>query len=318
MLQKVWLITGATKGFGFEITQAALNSGDRVIAAVRSQPDALAAALHHHANLFAVQMDVTDEAQVQQAVQQGVGHFGRLDVVVNNAGYGLVAALEEATDAEVRQQYDTNVFGVLNVVRAVLPTLRQQRAGYLINISSIDAHGAFPGWGVYGSTKFALEGISKGLAVELAPFGIQVTVISPGLFRTDFLGPSSRQVASQPLAAYDATAVGAVRADAHPLHGNEPGDPKKLARIVVDLARIEQPPAHLLLGKDAVAFYQANVAAMVQEMEQWLPISTSTGLDTAKLKAGAPALFLTSYNPKIMNDLLALTIQAHGGLNGER
>jgi NAD(P)-dependent dehydrogenase (short-subunit alcohol dehydrogenase family) len=282
MPQKVWLITGATKGFGFEITKAALNLGDRVIATVRSQPEALAAALQHHANLFAVQMDVTDEAQVQQAVRQGVRHFGRLDVVVNNAGYALVAALEEATDAEVRQQYATNVFGVLNVVRAVLPIMRQQRAGYLINISSIDAHGAFPGWGVYGSTKFALEGISKGLAVELAPFGIHVTAVSPGLFRTDFLGSESRLVASQPLNAYDATTVGAMRTDAHHLHGHEPGDPKKLARIVVDLARVEQPPAHLLLGKDAVAFYQTNVAARVQEMEQWLPISTSTDLDTAR------------------------------------
>jgi NAD(P)-dependent dehydrogenase (short-subunit alcohol dehydrogenase family) len=282
MQQKVWLITGATKGFGFEITKAALNSGDRVIATVRNQPEVLAATLQHHFNLLAVQMDVTDEAQVQQAVRQGVAHFGRLDVVVNNAAYALVAALEEATDAEVRQQYATNVFGVLNVVRAVLPTMRQQRAGYLINISSIDAHGAFPGWSIYGSTKFALEGISRGLAVELAPFGIQVTTISPGLFRTDFLGPESRLVAGQPLAAYDATAVGAMRADAHHLHGNEPGDPKKLARIVVDLARIEQPPAHLLLGKDAVAFYQTNVADMVQEMEQWLPISTSTDLDISK------------------------------------
>ncbi|MBO2011583.1 oxidoreductase [Hymenobacter negativus] len=281
MQQKVWLVTGATKGFGLEITKAALDSGDRVIATVRSQPDALATTLHHHANLFTAQMDVTDEAQVQQAVQQGVAHFGRLDVVVNNAGYGLVAALEEATDAEVRQQYDTNVFGVLNVVRAVLPIMRRQRAGYLINISSIDAHGAFPGWGVYGSTKFALEGISKGLAVELAPFGIQVTAISPGLFRTDFLGPKSRLLAGQPIAEYDDTAVGDMRTDAAHLHGNEPGDPRKLARIVVDLARTEQPPAHLLLGKDAVIFYQTNTANMVQEMEQWLPISTSTDLDNA-------------------------------------
>jgi NAD(P)-dependent dehydrogenase (short-subunit alcohol dehydrogenase family) len=281
MQQKVWLVTGASKGFGFEITKAALDSGDRVIATVRSQPEALADALHHHPNLFTVQMDVTNEAQVQQAVRQGVAHFGRLDVVVNNAGYGLVAALEEATDAEVRQQYDTNVFGVLNVVRAVLPIMRLQRAGYLINISSIDAHGAFPGWGVYGSTKFALEGISQGLAVELAPFGIQVTAISPGLFRTGFLGPESRQVASRPLADYTATAVGEMRADARHLFGHEPGDPKKLARVVVDLARTPQPPAHLLLGKDAVIFYQTNIERMRQEMEQWLPISTSTDLDNA-------------------------------------
>ncbi|TGE03814.1 oxidoreductase [Hymenobacter fodinae] len=279
MKQKVWLITGASKGLGFEITKAALASGDRVIATVRREPGALAGTLQHHTNLFTAQMDVTDEAQVQQAVRQGVAHFGRLDVVVNNAGYGLVAALEEATDAEVRQQYDTNVFGVLNVVRAVLPIMRQQRAGYLINISSIDAHGAFPGWGVYGSTKFALEGISRGLAVELAPFGIQVTAISPGLFRTGFLGPESRQVASRPIADYDATAVGDMRADARHLFSNEPGDPKKLARVVVDLARTAQPPAHLLLGKDAVLFYQANVESMMTELEQWLPISISTDLD---------------------------------------
>jgi NAD(P)-dependent dehydrogenase (short-subunit alcohol dehydrogenase family) len=234
MQQKVWLITGATKGFGFEITKAALNSGDKDIATVRSQPEALAAALHHHTNLFTAQIDVTSELQIQQAVRQVKAHFGRFDVVVNNAGYGLVAALEEATDAEVRQQHDTNVFGVLNVLRAVLPIMRQQRAGYLINISSIDAHGAFPGWGVYGSTKFALEGISKGLAVELAPFGIHVTAILPGVFRTDFLGSESRQLASRPIADYGYTAVGAMRADASRLHGNEPGDPKKLARIVVD------------------------------------------------------------------------------------
>jgi NAD(P)-dependent dehydrogenase (short-subunit alcohol dehydrogenase family) len=278
MNQKVWLITGASKGLGFEITKAALASGDQVIATVRHQPEALAATLHHP-NLLVAPMDVTDEMQVQRAVRQGVAHFGRLDVVVNNAGYGLVAALEEATDAEVRQQYDTNVFGVLNVVRAVLPIMRQQRAGYLVNISSIDAHGAFPGWGVYGSTKFALEGISKGLAVELAPFGIQVTAISPGLFRTGFLGPESRQVASLPIADYDATAVGEMRADARHLFGNEPGDPKKLARVVVDLARTAQPPVHLLLGLDAVLFYQANIERMMTELEQWLPISTSTDLD---------------------------------------
>lgn len=279
MQQKVWLITGAAKGFGFEITKAALDSGDQVIATVHSQPEELAANLHHHFNLFTTQMDVTDETQVQQAVRQGVAHFGRLDVVVNNAGYGLLGALEEATDAEVRRQYDTNVFGVLNVVRAVLPVMRRQRNGYLINISAIEAHGAFPGWGVYGSTKFALEGISKGLAVELAPFGIQVTAISPGLFRTAFLGPQSRVVASRPIADYEATAVGDLYATVGRLHSNEPGDPKKLARIVVDLARTAQPPAHLLLGKDAVNFYQTNVADMVREMEQWLPISTSTDLD---------------------------------------
>jgi NAD(P)-dependent dehydrogenase (short-subunit alcohol dehydrogenase family) len=149
--QKVWFITGASRGFGLEIARAALAVSDQVVATVRSQPAQLAATLHNHLDLYVVQMDVTQEDQVQVAVKQGIARFGWLDVLVNNAGFGMVGAIEEATDAEVCQQYDTNVFGLLNVTRAVLPHLRQQKSGRIINISSLFGYDAVPGWGLSGS-----------------------------------------------------------------------------------------------------------------------------------------------------------------------
>ncbi|WP_210521306.1 SDR family NAD(P)-dependent oxidoreductase [Hymenobacter terricola] len=279
--QKVWLVTGAGKGFGFEITKAALAAGDKVIASVRSKPGQLAAALEHHPALFIVQMDVTNEAQVQAAVASGVAHFGHLAVVVNNAGYGMVAAIEEATDAEARRQYDTNVFGVLNVIRAVLPVLRQQQSGHIINISSLYAYGVLPGWALYGSTKFAIEGISQGLSAELEPFGIHVTAVAPGLFSTDFLSAESFVTTSHPIAEYDATTVGQMRAGSAQFHGQQPGDPKKLAQVIVQLAHTEQPPVHLPIGRDAVDMYQKNAASTAQEIAAWLPVSTRT--DRAKV-----------------------------------
>jgi NAD(P)-dependent dehydrogenase (short-subunit alcohol dehydrogenase family) len=276
--QKVWFVTGASKGFGLEITRAVLAAGDQVVATVRSQQGRLVTALHNHPDLYVVQMDVTQEEQVQEAVRQGIACFGRIDVLVNNAGFGIVTAIEEATDAEVRKQYDTNVFGVLNVTRAVLPYLRQQRSGHIINISSLFAYDAIPGWGLYGSTKFAIEGISKGLAVELAPLGIHVTAVAPGLFSTDFLSTESYVAAKTIIDDYQET-VGAMRSRADTLHGQQPGDPKKLAQAIVQLANAEQPPLHLLIGKDAIAMYQNNATKMAQEIEAWLPVSTSTDHD---------------------------------------
>ncbi|MBE9159889.1 SDR family NAD(P)-dependent oxidoreductase [Nodosilinea sp. LEGE 06152] len=277
-MQKVWFITGASRGFGLEIAKAALAAGDQVVATVRSQPTQLAATLDNHPELYVVQMDVIQEDQVQAAVRQGIACFGRLDVLVNNAGYGMVTAIEEATDAEVRKQYDTNVFGLLNVTRAVLPYLRQQKSGHIINISSLFGYDAIPGWGLYGSTKFAVEGISKGLAAELAPLGIHVTVVAPGLFTTDFLSTDSYVAAKTLIADYQET-VGQMRMGADALHGNQPGDPKKFAQVILQLANTEHPPLHLPVGKDAVAMYQGNAAKMAQEIEAWLPVATSTDHD---------------------------------------
>ena len=196
---KVWFVTGAGKGLGFEIARAALEAGHRVAATVRSRPEEITAALQENPCLFVAVMDVTDEAQVKAAVAQAVARFGRIDVLVNNAGYGLLSGIEEATDAEVRRQYDTNVFGLLNVTRAVLPQMRVQRSGHVINLSSLYGFGSLPGWGVYGSTKFAVEGITEALAAEVAPLGLFATTVEPGLFRTNFLDAKStsrRQILS--------------------------------------------------------------------------------------------------------------------------
>ena len=276
--QKVILVTGASKGFGLEIAKIALAAGDKVIATVRSKADQLAASLNNNPNLLVVTMDVTSEAQVKAAVAEGLLRFGKIDVVINNAGYGIVTAIEEATDAEVKAQYDTNVFGLLNVLRAALPHLRAQRSGHIINVSSLFGFDAIPGWALYGSTKFAVEGISKGLAVELAPLNIKVTVVEPGLFSTEFLSAESYSASKNIIADYETT-VGPMRVGADQLHGNQPGDPKKLAQVVVDIAHNENPPLHLPIGKDAVGMYKANAEKTSKEIDQWIEVSTSTDHD---------------------------------------
>ncbi|WPV02724.1 oxidoreductase [Mucilaginibacter sp. cycad4] len=276
--QKVILVTGASKGFGLEIAKTALAAGDKVIATVRSKADQLAVSLNNDPNLLVVTMDVTNEAQVKAAIAEGLLRFGKIDVVINNAGYGIVTAIEEATDAEVKAQYETNVFGLLNVIRAVLPHLRAQRSGHIINVSSLFGFDAIPGWALYGSTKFAVEGISKGLAVELEPLNIKVTVVEPGLFSTEFLSAESYSASKNIIDDYAAT-VGPMRTGADQLHGNQPGDPKKLAQVVVDIAHNENPPLHLPIGKDAVGMYKANAEKTSNEIDQWIEVSTSTDHD---------------------------------------
>ncbi|MDB5143401.1 MAG: family NAD(P)-dependent oxidoreductase [Mucilaginibacter sp.] len=274
--QKVWFITGAGKGFGFEIAKAALAGGDKVVATVRNEKEALSAQFNHDGNLFVVELDVTNEAQVISGVRQAVDHFGKLDVIVNNAGYGIVTAIEEASDAEARAQYDTNVFGVLNVVRAVLPFLRKQRSGHIINTSSLFAFDALPGWSLYGSTKFAVEGISQGLAKELEPFGIKVTAIEPGLFTTNFTSKESYRISAKNIEDYKDTMVGYMKAGTDSYHGSQPGDPVKLATVVVELANAENPPLHLPIGSDAVTNYRTNAAGLDADVKKWLDISLST------------------------------------------
>ncbi len=278
--QKVWFITGASRGFGFEIAKAALAAGDQVVATVRKQPDQLTAALGNHPELRVVVLDVTDAAQVQEGVGQAIAHFGRIDVLVNNAGYGFLGAFEEATEEEIRRQFDTNVFGLLRVTRAVLPYLRQRKTGHIINVSSLFAyHATVPGFGLYGASKFAVEGISEGLALEVNPLGIQVSALAPGLFSTDFLSGESYVAGANVLEAYAPT-VGRVRAAARQIHGNQPGDPAKLARVVLQLANSQTPPVHLPVGKDALASYRSKVAATEAEVNAWESISASTDRET--------------------------------------
>ena len=187
---RTWFITGASRGFGTLIAERALRAGDAVIATAR-KPQDIIDRLDDHPNLLAVRLDVTSEAEAHQAVAEGIKRFGRIDVVINNAGFGVLGAVEETSASETERLFSTNVFGVLNVIRAVLPHMRSQRRGHVINISSVGGYQAYLGWGVYGSTKFAIEGITEAMHQELAPLGIHVTVVEPGFFRTDFLDEQS-------------------------------------------------------------------------------------------------------------------------------
>lgn len=271
---KTWFITGASRGFGARIAQRALAQGDNVVATARS-PGAVTQQLGEHPRLLAIALDVTDEAQAITAVASAIACFGRIDVLLNNAGFGLLGAVEEATAAEVEAVYRTNVFGLLAVTRAVLPYMRAERSGRILNISSIGGYRAGPGFGVYSSTKFAVEGLSESLHAELAPLGIHVTVIEPGYFRTDFLDATSLTISGTPIADY-ATTAGAVRERAAGLNHAQPGDPDRLAQAIVAFVDAPNPPVRLPLGSDTVAAIRAKHAADAKILTGWEGVSLST------------------------------------------
>lgn len=280
-MQKVIFVTGASKGFGFEIAKAALENGDQVIATVRNNPDQLAETLNRHDNLLVVEMDVSNEEQIKHAMIRAILDFGRIDVLINNAGYGIITAIEEASDAEVKKQYETNVFGLLNVTRAVLPHMRANRSGHIINFSSVFAFDAIPGWALYGSTKYAVEGISKGLAVELEPLGIKVTAVEPGLFRTQFLSAGPFSLSENIIKDYDGT-VGPMRDAGNSIHGHQPGDPQKLAKIIMQLAHTENPPVQLPIGKDSIKVFYQSADKTKAIIDQWNDIVSATDAEGAK------------------------------------
>ncbi len=272
--QKVWFITGASRGFGLEIVKAVLESGDKVVAAVRN-PKSFSALQADHANLLVVKLDVTDESQAKEAAKQAISHFESIDVLVNNAGYGLLSAVEEASGDEVRENYETNVFGLLNVTRAVLPYMRTQGNGHVINISSVGGLAGSVGWGLYSSTKFAVEGITEALAAELAPLGISATVVEPGYFRTNFLDQTSLFRTSNIIKDYSGT-VGKMREFATQVNYKQPGDPSKLAAAFIKLANVAKPPVHLPLGNDTLKRYREKTAAFQKDIEEWYDVITGT------------------------------------------
>ena len=279
--QKVWFIAGASRGFGLEISKAVLATGDKLVATVRKNPEALAAEFNNDLNLLVVALDVTNEEQSKQAAAKAVEHFGRIDVLVNNAGYGLLSAVEEATAEEVKRNYDTNVFGLLNVSRAILPYMRKERSGHVINVSSVGGLSAYFGWGVYGSTKFAVEGLTEAMALELAPLGIHATVVAPGFFRTNFLDESSLIRTANEIADYQET-VGNMRTFATEVNYKQPGDPEKLAQAFIKLAASENPPVHLPLGSDTLQRFREKTASFEKEIEQWHDVIVSTDHDDVK------------------------------------
>ncbi|MGP1716462.1 MAG: oxidoreductase [Methylophilus sp.] len=271
---KVWFITGASRGFGALIAKDALARGDKVIATARN-PQTVIAALGDHPNLLALPLDVTNAQAALEAAQQSIQRFSRVDILVNNAGYGLLGAVEESGDQEVKDLFNTNVFGLLNVIRAVVPYMRQQRSGHIINISSIGGYASYPGWGVYCATKFAVEALTESLAYELKPLGVKATTVEPGFFRTDFLDSTSLVSTRLSLPEY-ADTVGAMRDFAASANHAQPGDPAKLSQAILTLADSEQPPLRLPLGSDTVDKLIEKNRFVEQELKDWHQLAVST------------------------------------------
>jgi NAD(P)-dependent dehydrogenase (short-subunit alcohol dehydrogenase family) len=270
----VWFITGASRGFGLAIAREALGRGDSVVATARNL-QALAEALPAgDERLLTVELDVHRPEQIAAAVDAAVAAFGRIDALVNNAGRGLVGAVEETSDAEARAVFDVNVFGLLAVTRAVLPQMRAQGSGLVINVSSVGGFVAWPGWGVYCATKFAVEGLSDAMKHELEPLGIKVTAIEPGPFRTDFLDGSSLHIAATEIADYASTG-GAARTWAVDNNAGQAGDPEKAAAIIVGLASEDRLPERIQLGANAVHDIADKLARTSRDLEQWREVALS-------------------------------------------
>jgi NAD(P)-dependent dehydrogenase (short-subunit alcohol dehydrogenase family) len=275
---RTWFITGASRGFGALIATEALAAGDSVVATARN-PQSVLDTIGDHPHLLPLALDVTDEPMTKTAVEMAVERFGRIDVLVNNAGFGLLGAVEEATTDEVERLFRTNVFGLLGVIRATLPYMRAQRSGHVINLSSIGGYHGSAGFGIYCSTKFAVEGLSEALFAELAPLGVHVTVVEPGYFRTDFLDTRSLAVSATRIVDYDATA-GVTRERASNANHNQPGDPARLAKAMIALVRQSNPPFRMPFGSDTVAAIEAKNAAVALELARWRDLSVSTDFPT--------------------------------------
>ncbi|MDP9795184.1 NAD(P)-dependent dehydrogenase (short-subunit alcohol dehydrogenase family) [Catenuloplanes nepalensis] len=275
-----WFVTGTSRGFGLELVKQLLSRGDSVAATTRSTArltEALGAA--DTARLLPLEVDLADEARVAAAVDAAKQRFGRIDVVVNNAGYGFLGAVEETTDAEVRQMFDVQVFGVWNVLRAVLPDFRAERRGHIINVSSILGLTTFPGWGLYCAGKYALEGLTGSLAAEVAEFDIKVNLIEPGYFRTDFLRPQSLGLVAETAEGY-----GAIRqmTEAHlAMPGTQLGDPVKAAEAIIAVAVEGGAPLRQVLGSDSYGLAKAAVEALGRDLEAGRELAVTTDISAS-------------------------------------
>lgn len=287
-MSKIWFVTGAARGLGAEIAKAALAAGDRVVVTGRRREALEAAFGPDSETLLSLTLDVTREADALAAVEATLARFGRIDVLVNNAGYGNLGLFEETTDAEARAQYDTNVFGLYNVTRAVLPAMRRQRSGRIFNISSVGGLLGGEGGSLYCAAKFAVEGFSESIAREVASFGIHVTIVEPGFFRTDFLDQTSVQYGSRQIEDY-AELSAQMKAFWDARNHAQAGDPAKLGRVLVDLAERAAPPLRFAAGSDAVAMIGGKIASLQAELDAWKDLSVTTDGDDVPAQAQAAA-----------------------------
>jgi NAD(P)-dependent dehydrogenase (short-subunit alcohol dehydrogenase family) len=277
---RVWLITGASSGLGRALAAAVLERGERVVATARNRDSVAALEQRHHERAIVASLDVTDAEQARAAFAAAIAAFGRVDVVVNNAGHGLFGALEELADDELRREFETNVFGVLNVTRAALPHLRAQRGGHIVQISSLE--GIAPmlaGESAYAATKFAVEGLSEALAMEVGHLGVRVTIVEPGPVRTDF---AAAAVARAPRSDDYGPSVGEALRLFEQLAGNQPNDPARVAAAIIEAVDADEPPLRLALGTEAVEAIRDKLDAQRRELDAWAAVSA-----TAATAAGA-------------------------------
>ena len=272
--RKVWLITGCSTGFGRALAEVVLKKGDYLLATARKPEQIRALIDQYPETALAVHLDVTLSQDIQAAVDAAIATFGRIDVLVNNAGHGLIAALEEVSDVDIHQFFETNFFGALRLMRTVLPVMRQQGSGHIVNMSSTAGLVGFAGSSLYCGAKFALEGTSEALASEVEPFGIKVTLIEPGAFRTDFNG-RSLAAAEQSIDAY-ATVSGASLQWFKQMDGKQPGNPTKAAQAIIQAVESPHPPMRLALGTDAMSLIQEKLEWIKRDLDAWQQVTVST------------------------------------------
>src|SRR5690606_4102449 len=274
--KKVWFVTGASKGLGLILAKKLLQHGYRVVATTRTL-ELLEKDIGSTTALFLpLAVNLADNNDVKTAIEKSIANFGRIEVVVNNAGYGQIGTLEDLTDDDARGNFEINVFGTLNVVRNAMPYLRKQKSGHIFNVSSVGGvFAGFPGWGIYCATKFAVAGFTEALAEEAKIFGINATVVYPGYFRTDFLSKGSVQTPDSPMQEYE-TARQSEQAHLESISGNQPNDPEKAADVLIATSQENNPPVHLLLGNDAYDILKRKIEIMTNDVEQWKKHTLST------------------------------------------
>jgi len=276
---RVWFVTGCSTGFGYELARRLIARGERLVATARDKARLADLVSGHADTVLALDLDVTNDAQVAASVAAAQDRFGRIDILVNNAGYGYMSSVEEGEEREIRRQFDANVFGLFALTRAVLPGMRRQRAGHIVNVTSVAGFMGFPGSGYYAASKHAVEGFSDSLLAEVGPLGIKVSCIEPGPFRTDWAGRSMTQTAND-IADY-ADTVGARLKGAKAGSGKQPGDPARAADAIIRIAGADDAPRHLVLGAWGVEAVKKRLSERLATVEKWEKLGISTDFDAA-------------------------------------